>query len=148
MVSNGEVTQKVVVHFADGRTIWGFIPESTGRSEGTLTAEAMEVTDTDGKCLKIQPADVKAIFLVRSFEGDPNYAEYKSFIDRSTGNGVWLRVHFQDGEILEGVGPNTLATFLDSMFYLTPPDPRSNNHAVLVSKSSLSQMQVLGLAAS
>jgi hypothetical protein len=87
------------------------------------------------------------VFFVKKFEGTPDYSEFKVFTAQPNGRGVWIRVHFQDGEIMEGVAANKLDTYLKPVFAMTPPDPASNNQTVLVSKPSLVEMQILGLAA-
>jgi hypothetical protein len=47
---------------------------------------------------------------------------------------------------MEGIASNCLNTYSKSAFYMTPPDPESNNQGVLVSKQYLREMHVLGLA--
>lgn len=147
-VDSGLATRrKVIIRYVDGSLVRGYLaPED----EAALQENAMEpflVQTVRDSPQEVRPSEIKAIFFVKSFEGSPNYSEFKVFTNRPNGRGVWVRVHFQDGEVMEGVTPNSLSTYFNPVFYLTPPDPASNNQTVLVSKKSLSEMQVLGLAA-
>ena len=96
--------------------------------------------------MEVQTSEIKALFFVKRFEGNRDYSEFTVFSNRPSGRGVWVRVKFRDGEVMEGVAPNRLDTYLGAAFSMTPPDPASNNVAVWVSKRSLEEMQVLGLA--
>jgi hypothetical protein len=138
--------RKVVIRYVDGSLLRGYMsPEDEAALQENVT-EPFVVQAADGNPREVNPPEIKAIFFVKSFEGSPNYSEFKVFTNRPNGRGVWIRVQFRDGEIMEGVTPNSLSTYLNPVFYLTPPDPASNNQTVLVSKRSLKEMQVLGLA--
>lgn len=144
--SESATRRKVVVRCDDGSSLRGYLsPED----EAALQKNGMEpfvVQVLGGHSQEIKPTQIKAIFFVKTFEGSPNYSEFKVFTNRPNGRGVWVRAHFRDGEIMEGVAPNSLATYFNPVFSMTPPDPASNNQAVLVSKRFLAEMHVLGLA--
>ena len=145
-VPGADSRQRVVVRYADGRVLRGFV---AGRKETALSdtlPESLKVKDSNGKSVKVGASEIKAIFFVKSFEGNPDYTEFKVFSSRPTGKGVWMRIHFKDGEVIEGVAPNCVETYSKPVFYIMPPDPGSNNQRVLVSKHYLKEMQVLGLA--
>jgi uncharacterized protein DUF6982 len=145
-IASADPRQRVVVRYADGRVLRGFV---VGGKETRLLdtlPDSLAVKDSNGKSVKVGASDIKAIFFVKSFEGNPDYTEFKVFSSRPSGKGVWVRVHFKDGEIIEGVAPNCFETYSKAVFYITPPDPGSNNQGVLVSKHYLKEMQVLGLA--
>lgn len=138
--------RKAVIRYVNGSLLRGFL---TAEGEAALQrneGDSFLVRTTDGKSQEVRPAEIKAVFFVKSFEGSPDYSEFKVFTTRPNGKGVWIRVHFLDGEIMEGVAPNCLDTYSKRIFYMTPPDPASNNQTVLVSKRYLKDMQVLGLA--
>jgi hypothetical protein len=139
--------RKVVIRYVDGSLLRGYLrPEDEAALQEHAT-EPFTVQAADGYSQEVRPSDIKAIFFVKSFEGTPSYSEFKVFTNRPNGRGVWIRIQFRDGEVMEGVTPNSLSTYSYPVFYLTPPDPASNNQSVLVSKQSLREMQVLGLAA-
>jgi len=139
--------RKAVIRYVDGSLLQAyFSPEDEAALQKNAT-EPFFVQTVGGSPQEVRPSEIKAIFFVKSFEGSPNYSEFKVFTNRPNGRGVWIRVHFRDGEVMEGVTPNSLSTYFNPVFYLTPPDPASNNQTVLISKQSLREMQVLGLAA-
>lgn len=136
--------RKVLVRFSDGRLVRAYLAVSGEWPSLSASAEMLPLQGDNGVRIEFNPEDIKAIFVVKSFEGNPNYVEFKNFPQRPGDPGLWVRVRFMDQESLEGVAPNSLATFADPIFVMTPPDPQSNNQAVLVSKRSLAEMQILG----
>lgn len=144
--SEREKIRKVVIRYTDGSILRGYLGADDLELIGKDESSSFLVKSIDGKHHDVQSTALKAIFLVKTFEGSRDYSEFKVFTNRPNGKGVWVRVHFHDGEIIEGIAPNALDTYAKPVFYLVPPDPGSNNQAVLVSKRSLREMQVLGLA--
>ncbi len=142
-----EVFRKVVIRYMNGRLLRGYMDVDDQLTIQGQLSETIFIDSVEGKPVEVRPSEIKAIFFVRSFEGKADYSEFKIFSNRPAGKGVWIRVRFSDGEIIEGVAPNCFDTFSKPVFYMTPPDPVSNNQAVLVSKRFLKEMQVLGLAA-
>ena len=141
-----DVSRRVVIRYAKGRLLQGYLCAGEDATVWMGDSSTLSVETVEGRHVDVQPSEIKAIFFVRSFEGSPDYSEFKVFAARPNGKGVWVRLHFLDGEILEGVAPNCLSTYSLPILYITPPDPASNNEAVLVSKRFLKEMQVLGLA--
>jgi len=139
--------RRVVVRYADGTMLRGYFDPEDAQSLQNDSPDVFRVKREDGETEDIFVRTIKAIFFVKSFEGSRHYSEFKVFTNQPNGRGVWVRVHFQDGEIMEGIAPNSLDTYMQTVFSLTPPDPRSNNERVLVSKACLKEMQILGLAA-
>jgi hypothetical protein len=60
-------------------------------------------------------------------------------------HGIWVRVEFLDGEVMEGIVHNTLRFLVDPGFFLIPSDTDSNNRLVYVMKSWLRDHRVLGV---
>jgi len=145
--SERELRRKVIIRYVDGSLLRGYLSPEDGTTFGKNEMEPFVVEDEGGHSQEVRPSQIKAIFFVKTFDGSPNYSEFKVFSNRPSGRGVWIRVEFGDGEVMEGIAPNSLATYFNSAFSMTPPDPASNNLTVLVSKRSLRDMQVLGLAA-
>jgi len=141
-----DLSQKVVIRYTDGRMLRGFVAKRKDTVLQDTPPDSLEVQDSEGRSVKVVASDIKAIFLVKTFEGNPDYAEFKVYSKRPSGKGVWVRLHFKDGEVIEGVAPNCFETYSKAIFYITPPDPASNNQGLLISKHYLKEMQVLGLA--
>jgi hypothetical protein len=97
--------------------------------------------------------DMKAVFFVKSFEGDYDYREKKSYgMRKPTGNRAFVK--FKDGEclmgFLEGKLPWEKGFFLsrkgsDGMkgFFLLPADEDANNVKVFVISSSVDDVTVV-----
>lgn len=139
--------RRVVIRYATGTLLRGFLAVEDEARLPTNESARLLVEKPEGELVAVEPSEIKAVFFVRSFEGSPDYSEFKVFPAPPNGKGVWVRVHFLDGEVMEGIAPNCLDTYAKPIFYMTPPDPASNNQAVLLSKRFLKEMQVLGLAA-
>jgi hypothetical protein len=90
-------------------------------------------------------AQVKGIFFVRDFEGNPQRPERKVFHSRPRQSGLWVRMVFRDNEVLEGLTPNNLLDLDPAGFYITPPDMYSNNLRIFVPRSSLTAIEVMGV---
>ena len=143
-VPQTEVRRKVVIRYASGDILRGFL--AIGEEGLPTDSSAFVVEGPSGGFIEANASELKAIFFVKSFEGSRDYSEFKVFRTRPNEKGVWVRVRFRDGEEMEGVTPNCLDTYTKSVFHMSPPDPASNNQVVLVSKSFLKEMRVLGLA--
>ncbi|MGC2061848.1 MAG: hypothetical protein WA610_02640 [Thermodesulfovibrionales bacterium] len=147
MIHEGE---KVVCRFADGRILTGYLqdfnpemPEMTVRNE------------TDGNRLAVRVDDLKAVFFVRTFEGDNSYREKKTYgttpAKGPKGNRVFIK--FKDGEslvgFLEGEVPWKKGFFLSRKemvqhgFFLLPVDKGANNMKVFVVAAAVTDVTVV-----
>jgi hypothetical protein len=119
---------KVVVRFADGRMVKGmtadFFPGKDTFHVGVSTGPAA------GQSIEIHTMDLKALFFVKDFDGDPEYAERREFDPSRPPAGRRIRVKFRDGEVL--VGTTTGYQAGRPGFFLEPADPRSNNERCYV----------------
>jgi hypothetical protein len=140
--------EKVVMRFNDGRVLKGYLslfspelPEAVLEEEGAARAH------------KVSLRDVKAVFFVKSFDGNRGYKERKTYgISRTKGrNKVFIK--FNDGEslvgFLEGGVPWEKGFFLSRQgfgatgFFLLPVDDDTNNIKVFVVASSVSDVTVV-----
>ncbi len=101
--------------------------------------------DREGRLVHIPMSEIKAVFFVRSFEGNPERAERKVFRSRPRLAGLWVRMTFKDSEVLEGLLPNNLVE-IDPLGYLvTSPDVYSNNLRMFVPRTALTEMEIIGV---
>lgn len=92
------------------------------------------------------PSDeVTALFYVKSFDGDPEHRDLNFHSHVATVDGVWVRLEFDNGEVMEGLVYNSLRYLVDPGFFVLPTDPDSNNRLVYVIKKSLTDHRVLGI---
>jgi hypothetical protein len=131
--------KRVVIRKLDKELIKGFVDP-----KGYLASE-MEVLDREGRLVHVPMSQVKGVFFVRDFEGNPNRAERKIFRSRPRLAGLWVRMTFKDTEVLEALLPNNLLD-VDPLGYLvTPPDVYSNNLRIFIPRTALTEMEVLGV---
>ena len=109
---------QVVVHYGDGRIRKGFAVDFFPNKESFHLSEA-----DSGETVEIQLSDLKGIFFVKSFEGDPAH-QRRTDVERA-GLGKKIRVDFKDGEALLGYtsGYNPGRTG----FFVFPMDAEENN---------------------
>ncbi len=114
---------QVVVHYANGRLVKGqatdFFPNK----------ETFHMTEKDSQeTSEIKVAELKGIFFVKKFEGNPTRHERKEM--ERAGMGKRIQVKFKDGEVLigytSGYSPDRIG------FFVFPSDPESNNEKVFV----------------
>jgi hypothetical protein len=149
---NMTLGEKVVVQYGDRQIkgylespAWNTIEELLSNAPRSLP-ETWRIRLVESGCVEELPIkDVKAIFYVNSFEGDPGHDDLNFHKMVPVINGVWIRIKFSDGEILEGIVYNSIRYLVDPGFFLVPTDPDSNNRLVYVVKSRIADYQVLGL---
>lgn len=137
--------QKVVLRFIDGRLVKGHLDDFSPRADRILIEEESGATQRFGV------DELKAIFFVRTFEGDKARSEKKSF-EKENPPGKRVFVKFKDGESMvgyvEGGVPWEKGFFLESAkgkgFFLIPVDDQSNNTKVFVIAQSVWEVTVMG----
>jgi hypothetical protein len=130
---------KIVVRFADGRILKGYSQYFFPNKPVFHLVRNLARGSANHK--EICMSDLKAIFFVKTFAGNPDYKERKSFLEGDIVQGRKVEVAFVDGEILQGsaLGYNPK----DSGFFLFPSDPKSNNHRVFVVNSAVKNFRYL-----
>src|ERR1700750_2848748 len=93
----------------------------------------------------VSTKDAKAVFFVKTFDGDLRHRALHFHEHAPTVPGLWVRVYFYDSEMIEGIISNTKDFVLESGFFLRPTDPNGNNRLVYVFESGLKDFQVLGM---
>ena len=113
---------KVVLRYVDGRVLKGFTQNFYPNKERFHLFPADKSSDL---ATEVFIRDLKALFIVRDFIGDPSYDEQKNFSAGEKTFGRRVEVTFQDGEIIAG---STLGYDLKrNGFFIYPADPKSNN---------------------
>ncbi len=137
----GSTAKKVVVRRFDRETLAGFVdPRSY------LQAQDVEVLKPSGELAVIPYTQVKYVSFVKEFDGEP--LTRTVFHSRPKFEGLWVRMAFHDGDIMEGVLPNNLLVWDVAGYTFTPPEPDGNNQKVFVPKQALKGIQVLGVVGS
>jgi len=137
--SSPSTLKKVAVLMLDRTVFKGYLnPGSLGRTE------SIDLLTLDGEHRPIKLDGVKSISFVREFT-EPFEPERKAFLSRPKLDGLWVRLRFQDDDVMEGIVPNDLLGLLDAGVHLTPPDLNSNNWRMYFPRSALREMTVLGV---
>ena len=127
---------KVVVHYANGKVIKGFTGDFSPNKD---LFHLFLATDPTGEAIEVLMQDLKAVFFVRDFTGDPQYNERKIFLEGDKGHGRKLEVTCIDDELLVG---STLGYDPSRKgFFVFPADPNSNNIRVFVVSSAMKQFR-------
>lgn len=132
--------KKVAVRKLDNELIKGYVNPQT-----YLGPQGVELLDREGRLVTIPLGSVKGIYFVRDFDTDEGRHERKVFVSRPKLDGLWVRLTFKDGEILEGLMAGDLLATDPHGFSLTPPDFNSNHLRIFVPRSALTALEVLGV---
>jgi len=130
--------KKVIVRKLDRDTVNGYVAAHFVH-EGKL-----ELLNTTGNVVAIELPDIKCVFFVRDF-GDTDSLSRKTFTTRPRAEGLWVRIKFKDGEVLEGLMPNDLSLNTSDGFLVNPPDLRSNVQRMFVPRTALESLTVLAV---
>lgn len=145
-------SEKVVIQFGN-RAVKGYFEpaeqiaiERQLENAADLDLGSIRIRHADSDLVEVvQGKDIKAIFFVNSFEGNAGH-KHLNFSSRApVVDGIWMRVKFRDGEVMEGIVSNTLHYLVAPGFLMLPTDPGSNNKLVYVVKSWLVDHRVLGM---
>ncbi len=117
---------------------------------------ALHLLDLSGRVIPVRLGEIKMVCYVRDFNlsdvKDPERLVRRSFLARPRGEGLWVRVTFRSGDLLEGLAPTDLALADDLMtdrgLQLIPPDTRANTQRIYIPRSALSELQVLAVVTS
>ena len=130
---------KVVVRYADGRIIKGHTQDFLPINPSFHVHPFNPGTSMDG--VDILFRDLKAVFFVREFLGDPNYHEQKEFLEGEKSPGKVVEVTFKDGEVIVG---STLSYDPERPgLFLSPADPKGNNLGIFVVSQAVSKVRYL-----
>ena len=150
--TNASAPEKVVIQFGP-RTVKGYLEpanwstiEEVLNNASRISHETMKVKNIDSGLLEeISIKEVKAVFFVNSFDGDSVRNHINFHTQVPIVHGIWLRLQFLDGEVMEGIVYNSIRFLIDPGFFMLPTDPGSNNRLIYVVKNSLIDLRVLGL---
>jgi hypothetical protein len=116
------------------------------RNEPQYPLESIRLRLIDSEKIEdVSTKDAKAVFFVKTFDGDLRHRALHFHEHAPVVPGLWVRVYFYDSEMIEGIISNTKDFVLESGFFLMPTDPNGNNKLVYVLKGGLKDFHVLGI---
>jgi hypothetical protein len=134
-------TKKTVIRRFDRESLQGYVDPRT-----YLQVNGVELLTPAGSLALVLYADVKCVVFVKEF--DHTGEATKLFHTRPKTDGLWVRMTFRDGDVLDGILPNNPLLWERQGYSFTPPEPYSNNQKVFVPREALSSMSVLGVVGS
>lgn len=140
----------IVVNLKNSKVLYGYYRTHDATLDPSAVPTDLPVSMTiepeDGSpAVTFRLEDAKAVFFVHSFTGSPSQQDVRFFDSLSIHPHLWVRLTFQDGEIMEGRVSNDIALLTKNAFQLFPVDELTNNRSLFVPKTSLRTFQVIGL---
>lgn len=128
---------KVVLHYNDGRILKGFI-QNFFPNKPTFHFQPAD-SGNPGPRVEVILKDLKGVFFVKDFAGNPGYKEKKNFPEGVQISGKKVEVSFKDGEMLIG---STLGYDPSRPgFFFFPSDPEWNLIRVFIVTQSVSKVR-------
>jgi hypothetical protein len=137
----GSTTKKAIIRRYEKEPLAGYVNPIS-----FLQPAGVELLSAEGNVATVPYQDIKSISFVRDF--DQPGSERSVFQTRPKMEGLWVRLRFRDGDVLEGVMPNNLLQVEPYGFSVAPPDSFSNQQRVFVPRGSLRAVEVLGVVGS
>jgi hypothetical protein len=143
--------KKVIVRRFSGDAIPGYLTPA-----GFVRSAAIDLLDLTGRILALPLNDIKMISFVRDFNladpANPERLTRRSFLARPRSEGLWLRLTFRTGDLLEGLAP-TDRSLMDALvddagLFLTPPDTRSNTQRIYIPRAAINEVLLLAVITS
>jgi hypothetical protein len=131
------MSKQVVARFQDGRLLKGTSLD-VGPDRPTF-----HIRPLAGPVMEVRLRDLKALYFVRSLDGNPDRRDRKSadpLDPRARGSRV-VGMQFADGEFL--VGLTIACPPKRPYFFALPVDPKSNNIRILVNRDAVVSMTPL-----
>lgn len=138
----GSTTKKAIVRRYDRESLAGYVNPLS-----FLQPAGVELLTAEGNVATVPYSDIKSIAFVREFDASGG-TERSAFLTRPKMEGLWVRLHFRDGDLLEGVMPNNLLQIEAYGFTVVPPDSFGNQQKVFAPRGSLRSVEVLGVVGS
>jgi hypothetical protein len=136
-------TKKVLIRRFDREPLTGFV-----NPQSYLVPSGVELMKTDGTVIIVPYPEVKTVCFVRDFESAEAPPERLVFHTRPKMDGLWVRMRFRDGEVMDGILSNNLLQLEPYGFTFIPPEPYSNNQRIFSPREALSEFHVLGVVGS
>ena len=146
--SQSNSRKKVLIRRFAGDTLPGYLAPAGFVRDGSI-----DLLDLSGRIVPLPLNDIKLVSYVREFNlSDPVNPERltrRAFLARPRSEGLWLRLTFRSGDLLEGLAP-TDRSLLDALaddagLFLTPPDTRSNTQRLYVPRSAIAELHLLAV---
>jgi len=138
---------KIIIRYRDGKLLKGytndFFPNKPAfhvQPGDEAAGQSIEAAMSELKSSVVTVSELKAVFFVKDFKGDPGYTE-RRFGEGDRPAGRKVEVTFYDGEVIVGTtmgyDPKRIG------FFVIPADPQANNLRVFVVTEAVKQLRYL-----
>ena len=130
---------KVVIRFANGNIVKGTTADfSPGKEIFHLSVMNAPI---ESRPVEIWTKDLKAIFFVKDFAGDPKHIKQNEFDQACPQSARRIKVVFRDGEVLMG----TTMGYQPGRqgFFIIPADAGSNNERCYVVAAAINEVSLI-----
>ena len=124
---------KVIARFKDGTLLKGYTDDFFPNKKH------FHLQPLNGEIVEIETELLKALFIVKDFEGDKNRNE--SYTDAVPAGGRKVQITFKDGE--EVIGYSQSFSQDRPGFFLIPANTQSNNERIYVVRSATEEVAFL-----
>jgi hypothetical protein len=133
------IQNKIVVRYQDGRINKGVTSDFFPNKDLFHLSPVNAPPGT--KTIKVSIQELKAVFFVKTFEGNPEYNDKKELEADKTVVGRKIRVIFKDGEVLVG----TTHGYQPGRpgFFIHPADSQSNNERCFVVSAATQEVSFI-----
>jgi hypothetical protein len=140
--------KKVIVRRFSGDALPGYLPASS-----FVHSNSVDLLDLTGRIIPLSINDIKTISYVRDFNlsdtVNPERLTRRTFLARPRTEGLWLRMTFRTGDVLEGLAA-TDVSLLDGLIedggvFFAPPDTRSNTQRMFVPRVALTELVLVAV---
>jgi hypothetical protein len=143
--------KKVILRRFTGDTHPGYLALSS-----FVHDQSVDLLDLGGRIVSLPIEDIKYICYVRDFNltdsANPERLTRRTFLARPRTEGLWLRLTFRSGDLLEGLAASDISLLdglvQDTGLHLIPPDTRSNTQRIYVPRSSIADLQLIAVITS
>ena len=141
----GSTTKQAIVERFEKEPLAGYV-----NPVSFLQPAGIEMLSAQGNIVSLPYAEIKTISFVRDFNVVENQSDpaRRAFQTRPKIEGLWVRLSFRDGEVVEGILPNNLLQLEHYGFTIIPPDSYGNRQRVFVPRAALRAVEVLGVVGS
>ena len=137
----GSTTKKALIRRFERDPLQGFL-----NPHEYLQPNGIEVLSPSGSVVVVGYRELKSVCFVKEFDLASDAA--KTFQSRPKMEGLWVRMTFRDGDLMDGILPNHLLLWDRYGYSVIPPEPYSNNQRVFVPREALTDISVLGVVGS
>lgn len=134
--------KKAMVYRFEREAVSGFVDSSN-----PFQGDEIQLLNREGAVQTLQTRQVKALCFVRDWLGGLPWTRLQYTV-RPRQQGLWVRLQFRDGELLEATMQNSLGVLDPIAILISPPDAAPGVQRVLVPRTALESFEILGVIGS